>query len=557
VRVILFVLLCQCVQTFMSYDGGATPASLDTIQIEMNNAWSASEFGILGAMDKIGMTASSIFWGRGLQLCNAKLLLCISLFLNTAATAALGELRSKPLMYASKFFMGATQALQGVWGTVWTVTMAPPERRTMWMGLGGVSAGVGNGIGTAVAGFGTANGLPYSFAFRVQAAVLALLWIYLLITPAARLATRLPKEARNAASQASTASEDAVGMRKQLRMLWANKVYCWTCLAMSLAMFVQSGIQFLWVRVFVSVWKLPKNFVTLMFLVVTGIGGGIGIGFGPSYVDKIGGFGTAPGVMKSLGVLSNFASTASLAGIAAIVALYCKNRAVDDFSNPIGLSGDAWLWLVWVAIFFMWGAHNACVPALTGINVEVVAEAHRTLASGTELTLRNILGFACGPLLPGILMDLLAAALGWKPETNPSELKTQLCWGIGFVFGVNSLSYFVIRRAQDAAAYRLEEQRTLALEQLREAFKDEDTRKLERAVNFARTVELQSTAVGAPIMGMADETIGQVKSGSNKAFRASATFVQEGASRAELLVKSEIFKRSWINVHICMKKLHC
>ncbi|CAK0795325.1 unnamed protein product, partial [Prorocentrum cordatum] len=139
VRTVVFFVFCQAVQCFMSYDGGATPASLDTIQEEMDGAWDPSEFGILGSIDKVGMTATSIIWGRSLQLCNVKLLLCTGLLINGLCTAAFGSLRSKWMMYLAKLLMGATQSLQGVWGTVWTVTMAPPDRKTLWLGLGGVS----------------------------------------------------------------------------------------------------------------------------------------------------------------------------------------------------------------------------------------------------------------------------------------------------------------------------------------------------------------------------------------------------------------------------------
>ncbi|CAE8592286.1 unnamed protein product, partial [Polarella glacialis] len=100
-RTLIFALICQGVQAFMSYDGGATPASLDTIQAEMDNSWTAAEFGLLGSMDKIGMTATSIIWGRCLQLCPPKLLLSVALFMNACATAAFGLLRHKGVMYAA------------------------------------------------------------------------------------------------------------------------------------------------------------------------------------------------------------------------------------------------------------------------------------------------------------------------------------------------------------------------------------------------------------------------------------------------------------------------
>merc|ERR1719473_2201323 len=39
-----------------------------------------------------------------------------------------------------------------------------------------IVAGVGAGLGIVVAGLGTANGLSYEFAFKIEAGVLFLLW---------------------------------------------------------------------------------------------------------------------------------------------------------------------------------------------------------------------------------------------------------------------------------------------------------------------------------------------------------------------------------------------
>mmetsp|Transcript_10923 Transcript_10923/g.34134 ORF Transcript_10923/g.34134 Transcript_10923/m.34134 type:complete len:412 (-) Transcript_10923:6-1241(-) len=324
-RTLVFFAFCQAVQCFMSYDGGATPASLDTIQAEMNNAWTEAEFGMLGAIDKIGMTATSLIWGRALQLCSVKLLMVIGLLLNALGTLAFGLLRDKGLMYFAKVLLGATQSLQGVWATVWTVTMAPPDRKTFWLGLGGVSAGAGNGIGTAVAGFGTANGLPYAFAFQLQAAVLFALWVALLLTPTRWLAIRLPSSALQRKATDGSSPEEAAantpaetglaalpstsslggvpGCREQGRALYANKVFVWTTLQISLVMFEVSGIQFLWVRFFVDVWSLDKSWVTTMYLLVAGVGGGIGIAVGPIYIDRLGGYSTAVGLMRTMRAL--------------------------------------------------------------------------------------------------------------------------------------------------------------------------------------------------------------------------------------------------------------
>lgn len=505
-RTAIFALICQGVQAFMSYDGGATPASLDTIQAEMDDTWSPAEFGLLGSMDKIGMTVTSMLWGRCLQLSGAKVLLCLGLLANAACTAAFGSLRQKGAMYAMKFVMGATQSLQGVWSTVWTVAMAPPDCKTTWLGLGAVSSGVGNGIGTAVAGFGTANGLSYAFAFQVQAAVLGALWVFLLVLRPAWLSLRLPKTLLEGSPCSRPGAEQQDGSPStyaQLRELSANQVYCWTSLAISMAMFEMSGIQFLWVRVFVEVWGLHKNAVTLAFLLVSGIGGGIGIAFGPRYIDRGGGYDASPGVVKSLQSLSQISVVAALAGIAGVACLLFKLRSLDQGHSRTW--DDHWLWMTWASILLIMAAHNACVPALCGINVEAVPPRMRAFSSGIEMTIRNILGYSCGPLLPGIVMNLL-----WRFLHRDSKFRVdqQLGIGLGVVFLANLVAFWVLRRALAAAKVKLVADKSKALERLREAFQAEDIAALERAVTFARSVDLHTSRDGEAVMGMANEVVG-------------------------------------------------
>merc|ERR1712151_905872 len=115
-------------------------------------------------------------------------------------------------------------------------------------------------------------------------------------------------------------------------------------------MFQMSGIQSLWVRVFVQIWDLNKNPVTFAFLVVSGLGGGIGLALGPRYIDRGGGFGTPFGVVKTLKFIGNVSIVAALAGA----------------------WGAACLWGIWAAVFLIWATRNACIPALFGIYVEVV-----------------------------------------------------------------------------------------------------------------------------------------------------------------------------------------
>ncbi|CAE8688727.1 unnamed protein product [Polarella glacialis] len=519
-RVLVFVVLCQGVQMFMSYDGGAVPASLVELQKKAgSHPWSEFELGLLGSMDKIGMVVASVPWGWSLQRFNAKLLMAVSLFLNAGCTLAFGFLREKSWMYLAKFLIGVTQALQGVWSTVWTVTMAPPDRKTMWFGLGAVSAGLGNGIGYAVAGFGTANGLPYAFAFQLASGVLGVCWIALLFFPASWLRIRLPtheEDARaneveetrhredgrstdDATSETSPASSPAT--LQDLKNMMNNKVYLWTALAISLTMFEVSAIQFLWNRAFTEILPgLNINFVTLMSLVVSGAGGGVGIAFGPWFIDSRGGFGSPPGVIRTIKVLWYFQLVAALAGGAGVGCLYGKFHTKQ---HDTGEWGDEWLWMLWISIFVVIAAQNACVAALCGINVEVIPEPSRAFASGTEMTVRNVLGYMCGPLLPALVMSL----------NSGSEKSWQLALGLGFVLAVNAVGIGLIGACSSSATRFLADQQQVAFGKLRLAFQAQDAVALRRAVDFAKRVDLEVLDDGRAVVGMANQAIGQLCAG--------------------------------------------
>lgn len=529
-RMVVFFGFCQGVQAFMSYDGGATPASLDTIQEEMDNSWTPAEFGMLGSTDKIGMTVTSIIWGRALQTCGAKPLLIMGLLINALCTFAFGSLRSKGFMYAAKFLMGSTQSLQGVWSTVWTVAMAPPKNKTMWLGLGAVSAGIGNGIGTAVAGFGTANGLPYAFAFQLQAAVLTSLWAGLCFVPWRHLRTRLPVGGGESADMGAldgieavpALSSQQVSVSAQMEQLWQNKVFCFTALQISLIMFEVAGIQYIWVRVFVQLWGLSKNYVTLMYLIVAGVGGGVGVAFGPAYIDRKGGYGTMPGIVRSLALLQQLAFGAAVSGALGTACLYGKLKS----ENTSGGWGDAWLYFTWFLVGAIHALHNGSVAGLCGINVEVIAPEVRTFASGVELTVRNILGFACGPLLPGLVMQLIDNWEGWSRQEEPNNEKWQLYGALAFILVMNLSGIVILRRGKKAASRQLIAQQSDALDALREAFKAQDLGALERAVVRARVVELHRTD-GEAVLGVANQLIGacHAKKGClEEAFQHSVVF---------------------------------
>jgi len=83
---------------------------------------------------------------------NAKVLLFFGILAKALCCLGFGVLSSKTPMLMSKLGMGVSEALIGVWATVWVQGHAPNDSKSQWLGLASMSAGFGNGGGAFIAG---------------------------------------------------------------------------------------------------------------------------------------------------------------------------------------------------------------------------------------------------------------------------------------------------------------------------------------------------------------------------------------------------------------------
>jgi len=100
-----------------------------------------------------------------------KLLFFEGFGLKAFSCLAFGILRSQLLMMTAKFCMGIFEALVAVWSMCWIEENAPPVTKTQWMSLGVLTAVIGVGFGTLVAGL-CSEPLGYYFAFEAQSCAL-------------------------------------------------------------------------------------------------------------------------------------------------------------------------------------------------------------------------------------------------------------------------------------------------------------------------------------------------------------------------------------------------
>jgi len=418
----------------MAYNGGATAATVDTIQHE--EKWSPAGIGLLGSMDKLGMTMAAAFWGYMLQRYSSKLLLCLGLLTNATSTMAFGTLRNPVAMCVAKFLIGLTESLQWVWAPLWIGKWATAESLPVWMNLsgGGVSSGIGNGLGTIIAGYTTAQGFSYEFAFQIEASVLFLLSLALLMTSKEMLIYRddvepvkikspVKRVVRLANESLDEHLVDATGqpnqgesrnkepVTTQLRELWGNPLFCRCALAYASANYVNSALQFLWVRVFMDIWSLDKDYCVTSFLFISASSGALGIlSASCQKVDH-----DPAGQISTLRFVHKAFSGAVLGALVVLLGILPqlhRPEASRNESFELRSLVTTWLGLSMVMVGV------TAVPGLLQILcIESVEDAAlRSFATGLSQGANNLLGFAMGPMVPQLVMDFLECHLGWGHE---------------------------------------------------------------------------------------------------------------------------------------------
>lgn len=222
-----------------------------------------------------------------------------------------------------------------------------------------------------------------------------------------------------------------------------------TALALSSVMFVTSGIQFVWIRLFVAAWGLQKAFVVQGLLISTGLGGAVGVVVGPKAIDWCGDFDKPQGRTRSLRLISCMMLLAALGASGSLAALFLQYRrlqAAGPTAHYAGWGqGDSLLYAAWFGVFVIFAAFNGTVAGLTGLNVSALDSSLWSIGSGFTVSMQNLLGYSMGPLLPGLVMDILRQRL--RPQ-GQAEL---LLLGFGLVLSGTALALLFALGAASAS----------------------------------------------------------------------------------------------------------
>jgi len=451
---------------------GATQGSIDNIQ--RMSYWGPSEIGLLGAMDKIGMTVSATVWGILLAKIEARPLLVMGLGVNWMATLMFAILTNHWSMQVMKLLMGFTEGLQWVWSQAWIInkTDGDPWQLT-FISLSSSSAALGNLFGTMIAGYGTANGLSYEFAFKLEAAGLVVFWICVLTVKTSDLAIRKDQDdyrrkpsgylnaepPQEPSTFASTAvftratselsiqlvpSPSKLPLSVKLKKLFKNKLFRYSALAFAMLQYVAAAFAFQWIRLFMGLWRMSKVEATTGLILLPGLSGAIGMVCGACFVvdSPLARRRTLRNLVLCQAV-EVFFSIVALVGLLLQVQLRLQQELEGDAdSMDMTPAARTHLWITYGGLFIgisMAATCQASLQAIASQNDVIGDEGLQTLAVGVQQCLTNFVGFAMGPLFPQLMMSLVSSILG----CHAGDVRIVFVGGAGGIAGTIVAAIFI------------------------------------------------------------------------------------------------------------------
>jgi MFS family permease len=328
------------------------------------------------------------------------------------------------VLLASKLAIGLTQAGAVIYAPVWIDEFAPDGSSAGW--LAGCQAAIAFGI---FVGYMTAAfvffglGLHWKWAIWIQVVGMLPICAFLFIAPRAwvddRLAKRLKEKYNPDRSRDQRPSDEALEVKRDRGLStasassFASRIsvaetasFCssvkelifdpmWMMLVLCLCslFFVVTGVQFWTTKFFREAFDPPLSIATIVaaFMIIAATGPIGGVIMGGIVVDLpcIGGYKTREAQCRCISFCTSLALLASISGLLA---------GFDR--NPYRCGA-----LMWLQLFF----GGAILPAMTGMIVAGVRYQLRSFASALSMALYNLLGYAGGGILPGVVMQFF----GW------------------------------------------------------------------------------------------------------------------------------------------------
>ncbi|GFE52978.1 integral membrane family protein [Babesia ovis] len=183
----------------------------------------------------------------------------------------------------------------------------------------------------------------------------------------------------------SLVSPPMEGLCNSFVTIITDPYFCWSTLTISTIFYILSAIQFWTTKIAVSVYQVNHTLIYSLFVGTSITAPVIGVIAGSWIIDRIGAkYPGRPIIVHC--VIFSWTVVALLSGISAVAWL--------NFYNLVGC--------IWLILFFGGGM----LPPLTLITISNFRERLKPMASSICMCVYHILGYICGTMLPGVVMDI-------------------------------------------------------------------------------------------------------------------------------------------------------
>lgn len=505
-RCFVYAVVAVAVQALMSWDGGATQGSMNSLE---KVGWRTWEQGLVVSLDRFpGVVISASLWGYILKTQPTKPWLLLAILCKACSSGCFGILDStswqgKIYMMIARFFMGFWESLFTVWVYVWVVRNAGGSARAAnWSNGLGIAAGAGSNTGMLLASWGSQLGLGYSFAYKLQATLLFCVFVAVLCLPAmavdilpdtADAERQGEPETRVRADSMATLAEVAENLQRVSHHLpeqreasefikkysqlnrhmsrrlsdpekvkgpLSSRTFVFMTVAWSFGYFIQSGINALWQNTAVNVWNFTTGEASLVLVLCCTVGGTLGMGRGKQQIEawfKSEATLARAGVYEHLPladpvrrvivltVLTRVCGLISLVCTLAGLLMGLKIQRIMQVCLPQPL----WGWLLASLIICMGVLQyllGACLGIMQVEALAVLSESQQSAATSHMVVFQNLLGYGLGADLPAAAASFWGFCLTrwWYRMEKQAARGCQYAFGISIVFAAGWAMRFAL-----------------------------------------------------------------------------------------------------------------
>ena len=380
----------------LAMDHGIIPASTEPLRRLSNFD---QTIGLFGSLVYFGNMIGSIIVFKIIDEYNRKFLLNLSFLINSICLLSFTYFENIPFLFLNRIITGMFQSFINIYLPVWANAFGEKNKRTMMIAEIQLMSPIGIFLGYLIAAIFINNDPVdgWEYAFIIQAVAILVIMVVFFCVPNVYFDNDVisvnVKDSNNKEYEKFVRIKEKTEMKfhinnlnfkEKLSLLLSKKVFLFSVLALSVLIYVISGIQY-WISDYMNNILLIKSAKNRLFYFTI-------ICF------------TAPTLGVLIGsITKNYFCQTSIKKSLIFILILSILASLNAFLFPIVDNLIYFIITMWLILFFGGGI----VPVLTNVIIDSVPK--KLEASGNSITnlLCNLLGYLPAPYIYGILNDII------------------------------------------------------------------------------------------------------------------------------------------------------